>query len=38
MFIDGYKICIGDRTSPVHFELEKLSPVNVLQPIEAIKY
>jgi len=30
MFIDGNKIRIRDRTSPVHFEFEKLFPVNVL--------
>jgi hypothetical protein len=38
MFIDGNKICIRDRTSPVHFEFEKLFPVNVLHSIKAVDY
>jgi hypothetical protein len=38
VFIDGKEICIRDRTGPVHFELEKLFPVNVLCSIKAVQY
>jgi hypothetical protein len=38
MFIDGNKVCIADRTGSVHFELEKLCPVDILHSIKAVEY
>src|SRR5262249_14155168 len=36
--IDSNKVCIRDGTSPEHFELEKLSAINVFHPIKAVEY
>ena len=38
MVIDRHKICIGDCTSAVHFELEKLLAVDVLHSIKMVEY
>src|SRR5439155_4052267 len=38
MVIDRHKVCIGDCTSAVHFELEKLLAVDVLHSIKMVEY
>jgi hypothetical protein len=38
MVIDRNKICIGDCTSAVHFELEKVLAVDVLHSNKVVEY
>src|SRR6266536_2629308 len=37
VFIRGEKVGVGDHTGPVHFELEKILPIDVLRPTNAIQ-
>ena len=34
---DGDKVRVGNHAGPVHFELEKILPIDVLCPIDAIQ-
>ena len=38
MMIDRNKICVGECTTAVHFQLEKLLAINVLRSSEIIEY
>ena len=37
MFVYCKQIGVGDRARPVHFELKKIFPINVLRSLETIQ-
>jgi hypothetical protein len=37
MFIYGQQVRVGNHTGAVHFELEKILPIDVLCPVDAIQ-
>src|SRR5437868_10522618 len=38
MFVDSNKVCVRDRTTSMHFELEEFLPVDVLHSIKAVEH